>query len=110
MGYPTNGGTGATDYNGFYGVRFGITNPGASNQTIRMRFSRTDNVSGTNYSTSALTTQITAATWNNPNGAAVEHTWNNGSSAYPIPDAFWFRIPFAGRTIRVSSIAAVKIA
>ena len=109
IAFPTGGGTGATSYNGFNGVRFTITNRGQSNQTVYMRYGRTDDISGTDYSTAALITQINNQTWNNSTGGTnYQIDWNDGVSAYPIPDAFWVRMPFYGNSIRMSSVAAVK--
>jgi hypothetical protein len=106
MAFPSGGGTGATGYNGFYGIRFIISNIGTATQTVTVKFTKVDTVAGTDYSTAALVTQINNATWSTTVGGAL--AWNDGSSAYPIPDAFWIRMPFYTNIIRISSVAAVK--
>lgn len=111
IAFPNGGGTGATSYNGFTGLRFIISNLGASNQSILVKWGRTDTVAGTDYSTAALVTQMNNQNWQLPSGgASYTIAWNDGATAYPIPDAFWIRMPFYTNIIRMSSIAAVKYA
>ena len=110
LSFPENGGTAASSYNAFFGVRFVITNRGASNQTILVKYAKAA-VPGTDYSTDALRIQLNNQTWNNPTGGtSYPIAWNDGVSALPIPDAFWVRMPYNINSIRMSSVAGVKFA
>lgn len=105
MRYPTV--TGATAYCGFYALKFVVTNSGTATQQIAVSFSQNNSVAGADYSASALLTDINNAVYTSM-GAAFD--WNNGASAYALPNAFWLRLPFFNNRVRVSAVRLVRYA
>lgn len=103
--YPTDV-TGASGYNGFIAVKFVITNLGTSSQTVTISKAGTQTVTGTDYSSSALRTAMNSATY----GTTKAIAWNDGASAYTIPDGFFIRMPFYNNRIRISALRAIRYA
>lgn len=96
-----------TNYSGFYGVRMILNNSGSSSQTVSVYVSSTYNpsVGNTNYYTSSYLNQyMQNATWS----TVSTFNWNDGVSAYPIPDSVWIRTPFYFNRLRISAIRLVK--
>ena len=94
-------------YCGFYGLRFVINNPGAAGQTVDMWSMRPafGTQLGSDYSTDNLKTQLDLL----PNTASfVRLNWNNGTTAYPIPDSFYVYFPFVFSKLRLSAIYVAK--
>jgi hypothetical protein len=103
---PRAGGT--SSYNGFYGIKFVLSNRGAASQSMAVSTCYTPSVSGTDYSKTKAKSLLLA--FANPSSGASTVPWNDGASAYTVPDAFWIRLPFAGIRLRISSIVGLKIA
>lgn len=96
----------ATSYNGFYAVKFVITNRGSSSQSISISSTAARTVSGTDYSAQALRLLINNATYGTPASVA----WNTGAAARTIPDAIYIRMPFYSNRIRISAMRAIRYA
>ncbi len=96
----------ASSYGGFYALKLTVANRGLSTQTVTASTARQATVAGTDYSVSALRSLITGGTYGTPSNAMV---WNDGVSAYALPDCFYIRMPFLNNRIRLSSIEAIKI-
>lgn len=96
--------TGITTYNGFWVLKLVITNRGLATQSIALSTGQTSNVSGADYSPSALRTLMNSATFTVP----VTLAWNDGVAARPIPDSYWIRLPFYSNRIRLSCIRATR--
>ncbi len=105
MHYPTVT-SGATNYCGFFGLKFVINNIGLSTQSVTLSSSFVSTVSGSDYSAAALRTLLNNSTYNNSSTL----TWNDGVSARAIPDALYLRMPFYNNRIRVSSMMGVRYA
>lgn len=101
--------SGASGYNGFYGLRFVVTNIGTATQQINIGSGRRTTVSGTDYSDTALRTELLS-------GGSTGYTmntardWNTGAAARVIPSAFYMRMPFFNNRIRMSCMGMIKIA
>lgn len=97
---------GASNYNGVYVLKLVLNNSGSASQTVTMSSYNAGKIGGTNYSAAALLNYMTTtATF----GSTSAVTWNNGSTAYPIPDSFWLRVPHRNNAIRLSALGLVKI-
>ncbi len=96
----------STGYNGFYALKFVISNLGGATQAVAISSSPESPVVGTDYSASALRTKINNATYGTPASIA----WNSGGVALAIPDAVWVRMPFFNNAIRISAIRAIRYA
>ncbi len=100
---------GASGYNGFYGLRLVVGNIGLASQTIQIGAARRSTVAGTDYSNSALRTDILS-------GGSTGYTmgtakaWNTGAAARALPDAFYLRMPFYNARIRLSAMGMIKVA
>ncbi len=105
MGYPASS-SGATGYNGFYAVRFVISNRGTSSQSVAISAANTTPISGTDYSAQALRLAINNASY----GSGVTIAWNDGAVARTIPDAVFIRMPFYSNRIRISAMRAIRYA
>lgn len=97
----------ATGYASFMGLRFVISNLGASSQTIAVSSSFSNNVAGTDYSAANLRTYLSAFA---APSSAITIDWNNGVTAYAIPDCWFLRNPFFNNRIRVHCMNAIKVA
>lgn len=95
----------ATGYNGFFGLKFVITDRGLSTQTVTMS-TFADVVAGTDYSATALRTLLNNSGYLGPKTIA----WNDGAAARTIPDCVFVRIPFFNNRIRISAIRAIRYA
>lgn len=96
----------ASSYNGFFALKFVITNLGLSSQSVAISSAASTTISGTDYSASALRISMNNATY----GTAVTIAWNSGVAAYDIPDGFWIRLPFYNNRLRLSVIEAIRYA
>lgn len=105
MKFPTDTSL-ATGYNGFYAVKFVITNRGTASQSVAISSATTRTVAGTDYSAQALRLLINNATYN----ASQSVAWNTGAAARDIPDAIYIRMPFYSNRIRISAIRAIRYA
>lgn len=107
MGYPMNGGAAnLTDYMAVYGLKLVINNRGLSTQTISISAYRESTISsGTSFYSS---TQLNRLINNGSYGTVSTVNWNDGSSAYPIPDSFWIRFPFYDNQVRISALTAIR--
>lgn len=103
--YP-NSPAGSTSYCGAAILRIVISNRGLSNQSVVVSSAFTKTISGSDYSSAALRTLMNNASW----VAAGSFNWNDGSVAYPIPDAFYIRLPFYNNRIRISCMRATRYA
>lgn len=101
----------STGYNGFMAVKFVISDRGLPTQTIAVSTAMTQNVSGTDYSTTALRTAINGGTYNS---CGTAFNWFNATpdpdEPYDIPDTIWIRVAGNSHRIRISAIAAVVAA
>ncbi|HEX2901443.1 MAG TPA: hypothetical protein VHS96_17140 [Bacteroidia bacterium] len=105
MGFPDA--SGASGYNGFFCIRYRITNLGLSSQSVGVSLNNNaTTVAGTDYSANALRTLMNNATFLTERAIA----WNDGASAYDIPDAYYVRTPFYNNTLRLSAIRAIRYA
>lgn len=100
---PTSG------YAAFTGVKFVLLNRGLSNQQIKVSAACSPTgspVSGTDYSAANLRTYLSAFA-----GGSAEVTldWNDGATAYAIPDSWFLRNPFFNARVRVSCMNAIKV-
>lgn len=95
----------STGYDGFYALKFVINNLGLSTQSVSISSTATVSVSGADYSASALRTLLNNATY----GTVRTIAWNDGVSAYDIPDAVWIRMPFYSNRIRLSQPAPMLV-
>ncbi len=96
-----------TNYCGFYGLRFVINNRGLSTQTVSVWFMKPSYGThmGSDYSTGSLKTLLNSL----PNsGSMGTIDWNNGTTAYPIPDHFYLYLPFTQWRMRLSAIYAAE--
>ncbi len=93
-----------TGYNGFYCVRFAISNRGTNIQSVSISVARSGLVTGDDYTKAALYQAINNASF----GIARVVPWNTGSVARALPDAAFVRIPFYNYRIRIQEIMAVK--
>lgn len=96
----------ATGYNGFWAIKFVITNLGAATQSVAISTTATTPIAGTDYSASALRTLINNGTYSTPRTVA----WNSGGVALDIPDAIFIRLPFYSNRIRISCMRAIRYA
>jgi len=96
----------ATGYNGFYAMKFVITNLGLSSQTVTVTSGSTGSIAGTDYSAQALRLLINNATY----GGGGTFAWNTGAAARAIPNAIWVRMPFYSNRIRISAMRAIRYA
>ncbi len=108
LGFPMrfSSASSASGYNGFFALKFVITNRGLATQSIGISCTSNPTIAGTDYSANALRTEMNNATYS----AAATISWNNGATAYDIPDAYWVRTPFYNNTIRISAIRAIRYA
>lgn len=97
---------GATGYNGFFAVKFVITNLGTASQSVAISSAFNAAVTGTDYSAQALRLDINNALYYTP----VSVAWNDGAVARTIPDAIFIRMPFYSNRIRLSAIRAIRYA
>lgn len=102
--FPTAGPS--TGYCGWFGIKFTIANRGLSTQTISVVSGSYQPISGTDYSASALRTDIN----NYPFPSADTFAWNDGVAAREIPDSIWVRMPFYSNRLRLSCIMGVRYA
>lgn len=104
MTYPTV--TGASAYNGFFAIKFVITNRGAATQSVAISTVTTSPIAGTDYSAEALRIDMNNATY----GTARAIAWNTGAAARTLPDAIFIRMPFFNNRIRISAMRAIRYA
>lgn len=103
----------ATSYSAFYALRFVVSNPGQSTQSVIVSWAATSPwPTVADLSVANLRNGITASimngssnTYNNPRTIA----WNSGGVARTLPDSFWLRIPLSNTKIRISAIDAIKL-
>ena len=95
---------GATLYCGFYGLKFNISNRGASNQTIAISGSSFQPVNMGGHTTAMLSSSLGAPSggWDGTGSIA----WNDGVSAYAIPNSLYVYYPFMACRIRISCLGA----
>lgn len=105
MTFPSNV-TGSSAYCGCFVLKIVIANRGASNQQVILSTDDTNVISGSDYSSAALRTLMNSGTFSSP----VTIDWNDGAAAYPIPDAFYIRLPFYNNRIRISCMRAIRYA
>jgi hypothetical protein len=103
MLFPTVA-SGANNYCGFYALRFVIANQGLAAQTVTISDSTSQPV-GVPYTVAALRTLINNASYQNARVIA----WNNGSTAYAIPNCWFLRLPFYNNRIRISALDMIMI-
>lgn len=101
-----NGQNDVSNYNGCYVLKLVLNNSGSASQTVTMSSYNANNTGGTNYSANNLLNYMTTTA---AFGSTATVTWNNSSSAYPIPDSFWIRVPHRNNALRLSAIGLVKI-
>ncbi len=94
-----------TAFSGFYAVKLVVSNRGMSTQSVAVSVARSSQVSGTDYSKSALNQACRNATF----GTAGLVAWNTGAAARTLPDSAWVRLPFFNNRIRIQEIIAIKI-
>lgn len=104
MAFPSA--AGATGYNGFYALRYVITNRGLSSQSVAISAASTTPIAGTDYSAQALRLLINGASF----GSSIATAWNTGAAARTIPDAIYIRMPFYSNRIRISAMRAIRYA
>lgn len=104
MGLPAA--SGSTGYNGFYCLKFVITNRGLSSQAVAISSVTTTPIAGTDYSAQALRLLMNNASF----GSASTIAWNDGAVARTIPDAIYIRMPFYSNRIRISAMRAIRYA
>lgn len=90
----------------FMAVKIIINNLGLSTQTVTMRAVIEQNVAGTDYSATALRTELNNASY----GSGLTFAWNDGAAARAIPDCVWVRTPLFLNTLRISAIRAIRYA
>ncbi len=98
----------ASAYNQFFGLRLVINNLGLSTQSVTIYTALTNNVTGTDYSATALRTRL-----NNDfaSGSLIGTiAWNTGVVARTIPNCFWIRTPLYLNSLRISCIRAIRYA
>lgn len=105
LNYPATC-SGATGYNGFFAMKFVITNIGTSSQAVTISAVSTTPIAGTDYSAQALRLAINNAVY----GTTRSITWNDGAVARTLPDAIYIRMPFYSNRIRVSAMRAIRYA
>lgn len=108
MAQTPNSPAGASAYCGFLGMEFTINNPGLASQTVTMRYSRTSDVAGTDYGIGNLRSYLNA--FASPFSIATGLAWNDGASAYTIPDGIFIRSPFYQIRPRISSMMMIRYA
>ena len=105
FGYQVDPST-SDNYNGFYGLKIVVVNRGLATQNII--FSSVVNASvAAPYTTDALVASLN--TFASPQ-ATSNLTWNNGSTAYEIPDAFYLHCPLFNNQFRVSAMYVKRYA
>lgn len=93
-------------FNGFYCMRFVVSNRGTASQSVAVSVARSAQVAGFDYGKAALYQAINNATFGAPKTVA----WNTGAAARTLPDASWVRIPFYNARIRIQALMAIKTA
>ncbi len=96
--------TPSQSYSGLFVIRFQIENRGLFNQIIKISIAAKNAVEGFDYTPSALQAEMNAGFF----GPEKTIAWNDGGSAYPIPDAFYIRLPFYDNRFRICSMRAIK--
>jgi hypothetical protein len=91
---------GTTSYSGMWGLRLVINNKGLSNQTVSL-YHMTTRPSAP-YTFSALRGHLSSL----GQTSLGTVTWNDGVNAYPLPDHFFFYLPYSIMRARVSTIGA----
>lgn len=96
-----------TNYCGLYVLKLVLNNSGSSTQTVSAYASMTKTVTAAsvdNYSSYYLSTQMQNASF----GTVSTITWNDGVTAFPIPDSLWIRTPYFYNRPRISNISVIK--
>jgi hypothetical protein len=99
--------TGATGYANFVGIKFTIQDRGLATQTVSVTAQGTSAIAGNDYSAEALRVLLNTTPFSNAPGVM---TWNDGVSAYDIPDCIFFRSPLFNNCIRMSAWRWVRYA
>jgi len=99
--------TPSTAYSGVFILKLVLANRGLSSQTVTATAAQQSGVAGGTYSTDELLIEM-----NNfiVPGATRTFNWNDGVSAYDIPDAFYIRLPFYTARMRISAMYAKRYA
>lgn len=98
--------TAASAYNGFFGMRFVVSNAGLGSQTIAIQSVVSASEAGTNYSVANLQSRLLGVgAW----GTSFSLAWNSGGAALPLPDAIYIYMPFYNCRIRISALDVIKV-
>ncbi len=95
----------ASGYAAFMAVKIVISNRGLSSQSVACT-TAFSGISGTDYSASALRTQLNNASYT----GSASFAWNDGATARDIPDCPWVRVPLFNNQLRISCIRAIRYA
>lgn len=104
LAFPVESSALTSSYCGLYIIRYVVSNAGTAAQSVSVRVYKSSPIAGTDYSASAL--EIAIGTPAMASGTSV--TWNDGVSAYDLPDAFFVRLPFTTSRLRISALMAIK--